>query len=74
MKILTKKHLLEALKAEGLPSSYKTLLKFERLGIIPVRGAVERSGNWRLYTEQEIKEIVEMVKNHKDKVEDDTDA
>lgn len=66
MKVLTKKHLLEALAKEGLPSSYKSLLKYERLGIVPTKGAVERSGNWRLYTEQEIKEIVQMVREHKD--------
>lgn len=68
MKVFTKKHLLEALKKEGLPSSYKSLIKYENMGVIPTSLNVEglgNAGNWRLYTEQDIKEIVRKVKEHK---------
>lgn len=70
MKVYTKKHLLEALSKEGLPATYKSLLKYEKLGIIPTNGSAEgvgTAGNWRLYTEEEIKSIVVKVKQHKTK-------
>lgn len=70
MKVFTKKHLFDALKEAGLPYSYKSLLKFERLGIIPTNnasGEVSGVNNWRLYTEKEIKEIVKKIRAYKDK-------
>lgn len=68
MKVYTKKHLLDALAKEGLPATYKSLLKYEKMGIIPNNGKSEGLGsaaNWRLYTEEEIKDIVSKVKAHK---------
>lgn len=70
MKVFTKKHLLDALAKEGLPATYKSLLKYEKLGIIPTQSNVEgvgSAGNWRLYTEDDIKTIVAKVKEHKTK-------
>jgi len=69
MKVFTKKHLLDALQKEGLPATYKSLLKYEKLGIIPLQGSAEGVGNasnWRLYTEDEIKSIVAKVKSYKE--------
>lgn len=68
MKVYTKKHLLDALEKEGLPASYKSLLKYEKLGIIPTNNTAEglgNAGNWRLYTEDDIKNIVAKVKEYK---------
>jgi hypothetical protein len=60
-------HLLNALKVAGLPSTYKTLLKMERDGVISRGGNdAEAVGNRdRFYSEQEIKDIVVKVKAHK---------
>lgn len=67
MKVYTKKHLLKALKKAGLPHSYKTLLQYERLGLIDRGGnEIEVRNNERFYTEQEIKSIVVKVKTYKE--------
>lgn len=61
-------HLLAALKKEGLPSTYKSLLKMEREGIIPQANNAIGFGvtdRWRLYSQEDIKNIVLRVKNHK---------
>lgn len=64
MKLLTKMHLLEALKAAGVPHTYKTLIRYEKAGIIPQSTTsieYEIGPRRRLYTEDEIKEIVAKV-------------
>lgn len=67
MKVYTKQHLFEALQKAGLPASYKTLLKYERLGIIPRDSEMDVQGvhGTRFYSEKEINQIVERVKKHK---------
>lgn len=69
MVIYTKMHLLEALKKEGLPWSYKSLLKMERDGVIKrdenTMGIPNRSQ--RFYSEDEIKDIVNQVRLSKQK-------
>jgi hypothetical protein len=63
-----KRFLLEALKIAGLPFSYLTLLKYERLGILPkaINGTnIRVESNFRLYTGQEILEAVEKIMTHK---------
>ena len=67
-KMYSKQHLLQALKKEGLPSTYKSLLKYEKAGIVPTGDnaiGFGISNRWRLYTEDEIKQIVDTVKKHK---------
>jgi len=64
MKIFTKSSLLNALKEAGLPHSYKWLLKAEKDGLIPRDNEIGVN-NHRFYTEDEIKSIVNIVKNHK---------
>ena len=66
MKIYTKRDLLKALKKANLPYSYKTLLQYEKAGLLDRGGneIVSRSST-RFYTEQEIAEIVQKVKNYK---------
>lgn len=71
MKIYTKKHLLETLTKEGLPSSYKSLMKYEKLGVVPVKGGFLGHGsarNWRLYTKEEIDNIVDRIREYKEGV------
>jgi len=66
--VYTKKHLLEALRKENLPHSYKSLLKLERTGVIPcsANGIETISGNrQRLYSAEEMSAIVDKVKTHK---------
>lgn len=65
IKIYTKKDLLIALKKNGLPHSYKTLLKYEGLGILDRGGELVSRNHDRFYTKDEIKRIVEVVKSHK---------
>lgn len=70
MKIYTKMHLLAALKDAGLPSTYKSLLKMEREGVVPGSAGNDNSipgRSQRFYTETEIVEIVDRVKLHKQK-------
>jgi len=67
MKVYTKRHLLEALKKAGLPYSYKTLLQYEKAGLIDRGGSeIDVKNNERFYTEQEIKNTVEKIKNYKE--------
>jgi hypothetical protein len=64
--LYSKKHLLKAMKAAKLPYTYVTLLKYEKLGLIPVpRTPTDDGGRgWRFYTEGEIKKAVERVKEY----------
>jgi hypothetical protein len=60
--------LLKAFEIAGLPFSYLTLLKYERLGILSktVNGAnIRIDSNFRLYTGKEILEKVEKVMAYK---------
>lgn len=71
IKVYTKIHLLKALKEAGLPSTYKSLLNYERQGIINRGGGeMQSASNDRYFTEQEIKDIVEKIKSLKTKNED----
>lgn len=65
MELFTKIHLLEALEKAKLPHTYKALLNFERKGIIPT--AFNRLNTQRLYTKQEIEDIVRKIKEYKEK-------
>lgn len=78
MKVYTKIHLLERLKkanddsvkkgGPSIPFSYKSLIKYERLGIIPNDSKAEAPGlrsSMRFYTEDEIEAIVAKVKEYK---------
>ena len=65
--VFSKKHLMEALKRAGLTWSYSSILRFERGGMIErpksELGNNEYNGN-RLYSQQEIEEIVARVAAH----------
>lgn len=65
-KVYTKKHLADALKAEGLPHSYPTILNYESKGVIkrPNSSVEFADRDWRFYTEEEIKSNVQLVKEH----------
>lgn len=69
MKVITRKDLLEVLKKEGLPYSYKSLLKYEQMGILPrpenSTGFGVSNRSMRIYTEQEIQDAVSKLKEHK---------
>ena len=67
-KLFSKKYLLVALKKAGLPYSYKALIKYERRGIIPQPESAVGFGSmkkWRLYTQEEIDEIVQKMTSYK---------
>ena len=58
------KHDLQAyLKSKGLPYSYPTILRYERLGVIPSprRKVDDFTGRWRTYTGIEIKQIAHIL-------------
>ena len=62
--VYSKKDLMEALKRVGVPWSYRSILKYERLGVF------ERSDNPtgnRLYTKKDIEDIVAKVVAYKRK-------
>ncbi len=64
----SKKHLLAALKKANLPHTHKSLIKYERAGIIPTSANPLSFGvtnTWRLYTAEEIEQIVQKVKDFK---------
>jgi hypothetical protein len=68
MAIFLKKELLCELSRNKLPCSYKSLLKYEKLGVIPadLRSAgTGRAGKWRAYTQEDIDNIVSLMKKHK---------
>lgn len=67
MQVLTKIHLLKALKKAGLPHSYKSLIKYEKAGIIKRDSTLDIKGNHadRFYTQEEIDEIVAKLKAYK---------
>lgn len=66
MKLYSKKHLLDKLEKEGLPHTYKSLLSWERDGIIPTgkKNGLDfgQQNVWRMYTEEEVKEIIQTIK------------
>ena len=65
--VFTKNELLDELKKNGLPCDYTTLLRYERRGIVPKpRNYIEfTERRWRMYTAQEIAEIVGRVRQYR---------
>lgn len=63
----TKKDLQQALKDEGLTYGYKKILEWEREGVIPRPTNVIQniSGETRLYSDEEIENIVDIVRQLK---------
>jgi len=63
-KLYLKKDLLKYLGDKGLPCSYPTLLKYEKLGVIPLpKGGIDSfRSRWRVYTGKEIKKIAILLK------------
>lgn len=67
MNVLTKQHLLARLKEEKLPSSYHSLIKYEKLGIVPLPESMNGVGaarNWRLYSPQEVEIIIKKIREY----------
>lgn len=63
-KLYFKKDLIAYLKNEGLPFSYPTIIKYEKMGAIPSPRRMI-SGfklKWRLYTGKEIKQIAKVLR------------
>ena len=74
MKFYTLRYLLTRLEEEGLPHGRRAFLEWEARKIIPksqntlvYRKSAKFSGNFRIYTEDEVKQIVEIVKRKKQK-------
>ena len=67
VKVYTKQHLLQALKKAGLPHTYKSLLNYEKQGVISRGGEIESVNNNRYFNEWEIAEIVEKIRKLKSK-------
>lgn len=68
IQVFTKRHLQQALKKAGLPSSYSTVLKYEEMKVIPRPAQVISYGKnkeYRSYTQEEIDMIVDLVKSHR---------
>ena len=68
IQVFTKRHLQQALKKAGLPSSYSTVLKYEQMKVIPKPAHVISYGkgkDYRSYTQEEIDSIVALVKEHR---------
>lgn len=70
VKVYTKIHLLQALKDAGLPHTYKSLLNYEKQGVIDRGGEIVAANNDRYFTELEIKQFVEKIRGLKNKNED----
>ena len=64
--MLTRSHLRDHLKKLKLPHTDMTLNRFERDGIIPIPRRM-RIGKrkWRMYSEEEISDIIEKIKQYK---------
>lgn len=58
-----KNDLQKYLKSKGLPFSYPTILRYERLGLIPSprRAVDDFTRKWRIYTGDEIKVIASIL-------------
>jgi len=63
-KLYLKRDLQLYLKELGLPCSYPTIIKYERMGIIPSprRTIAGFEHKWRLYTGKEIKKIASILR------------
>ena len=62
-KLYFKRDLQIYLRSLGIPFSYPTIIKYEKLGVIPSpRLTIEGFENrWRLYTGKEIRDIAEIL-------------
>lgn len=68
--IFSKRYLLRALKTAGVSYSYNSLLRYEKLGVIPkAQNAIGMGtgSKWRLYTQTEIDNIVNKMIAYKKK-------
>lgn len=66
MDVYLKQHLLKALQKAGLPHSYPTLVRYEQKGIIPSsRLITSKNRKWRVYSEQDIADIVKVIAEYK---------
>ena len=65
-KIYSKKILLEKLKEVGLPFSYPTLLRWEKIGLIkrPKAEIHYTDRSWRFYSISEINGIIKIIKKN----------
>lgn len=57
-----KRDLIAYLKSQDLPHSQPTIIKYEKLGIIPSPRNSSSSNNWRLYTGKELKDIANSLR------------
>ena len=64
--LYSKRFLLKELKRNRLPHSYLTLLRYEKIGVIPTAKTAIGFGNgrWRFYTEEDINTIVDRVRKY----------
>lgn len=69
MKIITKADLLDILKANDLPHSYKSLLKYEQMGVLPRpknnTGFGATNASMRIYSPEEIQEAIDKLRAYK---------
>ncbi|MCK9319378.1 hypothetical protein [Methanoculleus sp.] len=59
--------LLKSLKDAGLPYTYQSVLRWEKKGLISrPKGEIKYPDrSWRFYTQEEIKEIIDIIKKVK---------
>ena len=75
MKFYTLQYLLSRLKQEGLPAGRRTIVGLEGVGIVPRPKNTlfyrlkpsPLAGETRIYTKEEVEEIVEKVREYKKK-------
>jgi DNA-binding transcriptional MerR regulator len=65
--IYPKSYLLKSLRDSNLPCTYQTILRWEKSGLIkrPKGEFKYPDRSWRFYTQEEIKEIIDIIKKIK---------
>ena len=64
--MITRKDIRHILKKEGLPHTDMTMNRYERDGIIPTPKRMKiGTRGWRMYTEEEVTEIIDKIKAYK---------
>ena len=63
MDVLFKKDLFEAIKAKGESLTYRTLLKYEKLGLVP-----RPKSKTRVYAPEDVEIFVEAIRQRKFKI------
>src|SRR3990167_3103519 len=65
--LYSNRNLLDRLKKEGLPSSITSLIRYEKMGILPEPHYVAKfkDRSWGFYSATQIEEIVSIIKSYR---------